>query len=942
MKSINFFQSNSNFLLKSVTLYSLLICLFFASCDKKETNDENNDFYLVGQDTIQLNIPQDTIGITIKEGIKKEELSKVLITENLELVRDIQNQIFIVTSSKKQNFKRKDINKISEILREKYKGTIAQAGYLAYPEEGKQPMVVTDECVIDFQDDMTKEEIEDFLNNNGLEISMQNPFIKSQYLVRVSQRSQMDALQISRALSEEKNIKYMHPNFIIAKDYRVIPNDPLFNNQWHHRNTGQNAGTVDADIDTDLAWDITLGNPNIVIAVIDNGFDMTHPDIIPNFSINTAEIAGNGVDDDANGFVDDRIGWDFDGCGALPCGDNQPDIGTNFANPNNPGYHGTAVIGVSSASGQNNLGVIGSCPQCSVIPIEDGGSVWADGLAFGYAQARGARIISCSWGYSIGTAATMNVVTAINNVAAGGVTVFFAMNNVNVNDCGAVPDISSLPSVIGISRATNNDRFDLSGFGNCMDLLAPTRSTIRGTLGITTTDVQGNNGYNSAANTCTGTLVQQTPPPANARDYTNCFGGTSSATPLTAGVAGLMLSVNNGLTPNQIQNILQDCADKIEHSQGQYSPINGFSTPATGTATHGYGRVNAFEAVRVAAPVSQGGRGGVDIFLRDNNLDWGNTEQPSYTLFEQARGFIAHYQSVDIKVDAGPSYQTIPTNNAQFESLTDERPVSGETNKVYVRVRNRGFTTANNVTVKLHWVFAGLTFPNLPSDFWTRFPGNASDVSIWKPLGTQPITNLRYSGASVAGTGGDNAQIVSFDFIAPVHDASLPNHYCLMAMIDSPQDPISTNSRATSNMDVITPNDNNVTHRNITIENSSRSRDFTEAFFISNPYQRYDTIRVEVELSKGWKAKLNDYEIGQSIVLKPFENRLMKMEFFSPEVGQEGFAHVQQVKDEWVLDFGNSSNQDLTHGNQTQVKKKKVKKVLGGINFVFKNLEKEK
>lgn len=944
MHSTNFLKSNKILLLISIIFFALIICLLIVSCScknktKTNTNLGNTDFYLSVQDTVQLTIPEDSIGITLKEGMQKEDLSKVLSSQKLELARDIQNQVFIVISTEKQKLKREDINKISATLREKYNNIIDQAGYLAYPTKSKQPMVITDECVIDFQDGTKKEAIEKFLSENGLEIAMQNPFIKTQYLVRVNQRSQTDALQISRTLTNKTDIKYVHPNFIVVKDYRFIPNDPLFNNQWHHRNTGQNGGTVDADIDADLAWDITLGNSDIIIAVIDDGFDMTHPDITPNFAFNTGEIAGNGVDDDGNGFTDDRIGWDFDGCGTLPCGDNTPDIGPNFANPRNPGYHGTAVIGVSSARGGNNLGVIGSCPQCRVIPIEYGGSVWADGLALGYAQARGARIISCSWGYPIGTATTMSVVTAINNVASNGVTVFFAMNNSNVNDCGAAPDISSLPNVIGISRATNNDRFDLSGFGNCMDLLAPsylsplaggnTIASGRGTLGIVTTDVQGNNGYNSRV--WDPTLTEPSPPPVDARNYTVAFGGTSSATPLTAGVAGLILSVNNGLTPPQVQNLLQDSADKIEHSQGQYSPINGFSSPATGNATHGYGRVNAFEAVRVAAPVSEGGRGGVDIFLRDNNLDWGNTEQPSNNLFEPARGFIGHWQSVDIKVDA-PPYQTAPTNNTQFESLTDERPISNETNKIYVRVRNRGFNIANNVTVKLHWVYAGLTFPNLPADFWAQFPNDASDISTWNPLGTQAITNLRYSGGSIAGTGADNAQIASFDFVAPQHDGSLPNHYCLMAMVDSPQDPISDDSKTTLNMDLITPYDNNVTHRNITIQNSSRSRNFSEAFFISNPFENYDTIRIEIELSDSWKAELDGYEIGQSIPLKPYENKLMKIEFTAQETGQEGYAYVQQVKDELVYDYS----------NPTHVGIRKVKKVLGGINFEFKNMDKQK
>ena len=115
-------------------------------------------------------------------------------------------------------------------------------------------------------------------------------------------------------------------------------------------------------------------------------------------------------------------------------------------------------------------------------------------------------------------------------------------------------------------------------------------------------------------------------------DYTLCFLGTSSATPLTAGIAGLILTVNPGMTRLQVQQLLQDSADKIEDSVGRYATNNGFSRPATGIATHAWGRVNAFEALRIATPVAGGGLGSVDIFLRDNRLDWGNTEQDEATL----------------------------------------------------------------------------------------------------------------------------------------------------------------------------------------------------------------------------------------------------------------------------------------------------------------------
>src|SRR3546814_5240133 len=106
--------------------------------------------------------------------------------------------------------------------------------------------------------------------------------------------------------------EYVTPNFYIFIDVRqVVPNDPLFDRQWPLDNTGQNNGLEDADIDADLAWEFGTGDSSTIIAVIDGGFDMAHPDLVPNFFMNTGETAGNNVDDEGNGYVDDRTGWDF-------------------------------------------------------------------------------------------------------------------------------------------------------------------------------------------------------------------------------------------------------------------------------------------------------------------------------------------------------------------------------------------------------------------------------------------------------------------------------------------------------------------------------------------------------------------------------------------------------------------------------------------------------
>ncbi len=214
------------------------------------------------------------------------------------------------------------------------------------------------------------------------------------------------------------------------------PNDPLFSDQWHLRNTGQLNGRSGADAKLTSAWDITLGSSNIVIAIIDDGVQMNHPDLAANIFINPGEIAGNGTDDDHNGFIDDVNGWDFYGNGTI--GDNNPspsDVDDN---------HGTALSGVAAGVGNNSLGISGAAPGCRIMPVkviegDDGlltselGGVlrYAGGLVGGSDSTwRGADVINISLTFSDSSTIT----SALADVAARGhggrgVPIFCASGN---------------------------------------------------------------------------------------------------------------------------------------------------------------------------------------------------------------------------------------------------------------------------------------------------------------------------------------------------------------------------------------------------------------------------------------------------------------------------------------------------------------------------------
>lgn len=770
---------------------------------------------------------------------------------------------------------------------------IRAAGLVLWFYGGQSPLIVPDQIVIQFKRDVPRAEIDDLLSRENLEIQTANQFTPGQFLVRPGPGGRADALQVANNLNDSPIVEYAHPNFyreLVERQF--IPNDDYFGNQWHLDNTGQGAGTVDADIDAPQAWGITLGDRNRtpLVAVLDSGFDVTHPDLIPNLWTNPGEIAGNGLDDDGNLLIDDINGWDFSAGDATLAG----------------GSHGTSVAGAVGARGDNGIGVSGSCPRCQIMLVRRGGGDFNDGQAFDYARQMGAEVITNSWGYAIGTPTTANVVNAINAAATNGrgglgSVILFAMNNGNVNDCGAVPDISSIANVIAVSRSTNQDQFDLSAYGDCMDVLSTSTTAsqpvpARGTLQGMTTDLQGAAGYNTGGGAACLSGNEPTAPPANALDYTYCFDGTSFATPVAAGIAGLILSVDGTPTRLQVQRLIQDTADKTENSLAAYDPESGFSNAGSALtlATHGFGRVNAFEAVRIAVPRAQGGLGGVDIFLRDNFLDWGNTEQPSNVTFEPVRGFIGHWRSVDIKIDA-PPYQAAPTTSSDFAALADEEPWVGNTNRVYVRVRNRGFRVASNVQVKLLWTQFGTALPNFPdATIWTNFADVAGSVGDWNQLGVRTQASLGYSGASVANTINDQAGIFMFDNFSPTFDRAKPNHFCLYAIATSTEDPVASTSLIP---DVSTPVENNVTHRNVRVDEDSLDDGRAESdVFVRNPFDLPITAVLEVEAPEGWKVSLQGLIVpGRPFMLKQGETHLIKVLVEAP-VGASGEVTITQFR----------------------------------------------
>jgi hypothetical protein len=297
--------------------------------------------------------------------------------------------------------------------------------------------------------------------------------------IRLSKSKQIVSLtlpadkSVKQALAEnwskkDPRILLVEPNWRVRK--MTTPDDTLYPNMWGLDNAGQSGGTVDADIDAPEAWNITTGDPNVIVAVIDSGVDYLHPDLAANIWTNAIEAAGvPGVDDDGNGYIDDIHGYDF---------------AMNDGDPMDTNGHGTHVSGTIAAVGNNNLGVVGVNWQCKIMAcrfLDASGGGWTDDAieAINYAVANGAKILSNSWG---GGGYSSLLGDAIANARDNGVLFVAAAGN-SASDNDAYPSYPAgynVSNVISVASTDRNDNLSsFSSFGhNSVHLGAPGSSIL--------------------------------------------------------------------------------------------------------------------------------------------------------------------------------------------------------------------------------------------------------------------------------------------------------------------------------------------------------------------------------------------------------------------------------------------------------------------------------
>jgi subtilisin family serine protease len=474
---------------------------------------------------------------------------------------------------------------------------VAFASHVYQLRDNPETLVyLTDQVTIQF----TPETSEEAIANLAAEFSLQTvkPVIgiPNTFVFKLTPNATENPVKIANRLIGRSEILTAEPNIVIPQEHHYRPRDPYYPQQWYLYHNGGSQLAAGSHINVEKAWDITRGNRSIVVAIADDAIDVNHPD-----------FQGTGKIVAPKDFRDQ----DF-----LPLPDNYDES------------HGTACAGIAVAE-ENGTGIVGVAPGCALMPIRTTGFLDDNSIEqlFDYCIANDASVISCSWGpaavyfpLSLRQSAALTRAATKGRQGKGCVIVFAAgnanrpvsgtifekgwPNNLLTGSTNWLGGFTIHPDVITVSACTSlSKKSAYSNWGTNVSVCAPSNNAPPGMwfektgyigtapavtislqgLGVFSADLVGAPGYESG-------------------DFVSSFGGTSSACPVVAGVAGLILSANPDLTAQEVKRILQETADKIVDRDAD--PQLGMRLGTYDTNGHsqwfGYGKVNAFKAVQAA------------------------------------------------------------------------------------------------------------------------------------------------------------------------------------------------------------------------------------------------------------------------------------------------------------------------------------------------------
>lgn len=539
--------------------------------------NENNLYYYSDAEQIPLIPVKDMVGVQIpKDSLDRVDFSTGE-SEEVKLLASIPQYGILVYKAES------GIETPIVFTHEEESITSNRVPIFKQSENDPSFMVATDKFIVQFKPNVTKDQIDKLNEENNVKIIEPLGYAENGYILQAkTEDDPINVIHVANTYYKSGLTVFSHPNFIRERhlssiteesweENSVITENPttesFLSQQWHL----QTAKVIEA-------WEITKGNPNVKIAIADDGVAIDHPE-----------------------FRDKVVyQYDFENDEA----DGRPKVlGNDVCTPRfrgDPGpfddCHGTACAGVATAVG---VKAYGAAPKCSLMAVRT--PKWlgmaTEAKMFQELADNGADVISCSWGpgprktedhpEGIKFPVAPNVRKALEYCTTKGrngkgTVILFAAGNYQEDT--SLNGYTANPNVMAIAASNSDEeRSSYSNSGKEVWVCAP--SSDRGMKGIFTTDIPRADGYNRGN-------------PANGDDkgdYTNSFGGTSSSTPLVAGITALMLSVNPSLSWKQVRDILARTADKIGDSDTyRNAPLGKHSKD------YGYGRVNALKAVEEA------------------------------------------------------------------------------------------------------------------------------------------------------------------------------------------------------------------------------------------------------------------------------------------------------------------------------------------------------
>jgi subtilisin family serine protease len=659
--------------------------------------------------------------------------------------------------------------------------------------------ILTNELVVKFKVDVTKEKAYAITKKLGVNILRSIPYSRNAYHMSLGKLASYSILDTCEKFVKTGLVEYAEPNLYTTTVLDYTPNDFLFGQQPHH--------TI---INSEGAWDITSGDEDIILAVVDAGCDIDHPDFT-----NDAALGWNKV----------YRPYDF----------------TNMDNDPTLGSHGTKSCGIATANFDNNEGAAGVAPGCRLMPIRyptgadlqhADAYVWIAGFdpnsttaGFPAQINPGADVISNSFGKNQAAISgimqdALDFITTFGRNGRGCVVVYSVANdNIDFTTqrhwAAHEKTIAVASSAISPPDAAEV-KVSTSSYGLGVDVCAPGGGPGGGaeTRTLSTTNVGTGDTAGSAG--------------AATNDYDD-FGQTSCACPQVAGTAALMLSANPDLTWVQVREILRETAVRIDTANvdfiGQWQDLDGDGVNEY-SQWYGYGRIDVQAAVQAAQDlVGVDPLDHIDTWIMENSTDIGDVPSlPPY--------------SPDVWVR-----NTDPAVDNPAEVTIHQSPIRNQNNWVYAKIRNRGTVDSHDVYVRLSITRWAGTQYIYPEDFVPTTPPSTFDPAVPMAPGTYLIGEVHIDSIPAGGSVMINT-VWPPDLIPPSEVVIDGTTYswadsCLLVEVSPHDGPTPTGNHTWDN--------NNLCQRNITIVDPGDDDDAAIAFVVGNRYNYAKMLNVRID-----------------------------------------------------------------------------------------------